>query len=461
MSFAESCKRLDAGIDAHLSTYITKTKAIEALADFKSRAVVAVGLKGIGKSSAYRYLTEIDLDSNQVVVGINPDNFTLYLPNRDLNYTTYRKQFEHDLVVEALRAIVEKAQILGTQVPKIGPLIETARKEQKAYLDSVKKFIGRGVGFSVVGFGLSVGKGDSPVLVGLRPEKDVQSQYDTLAAICRAGVKVRIVVDDPEQVFSASRTLNEELVGGFCLAAIRLSDAITNLKVIALVKTHIYQPVMISVDDLTRYPRHMIPLQWTNDELIELVNRRLKGEKQRWVDVFEGSEAGAKTLIRTEIKQMSRNGPRDLLRTFDIGFQVSSNGKIGKTQLSEAHQSASQDSMDELTSAYNSLYPQLGDVVRAVFHDFEHHSFKVKEFRDHLQNLMINDQDMKALSRLKWMQSRTSKTLPAVFFETGVLALESSGNMTLPFEGGYTLDAFRRAQSLKLVPSLAPAVAAG
>src|SRR6266436_7547512 len=119
MSFPDTCKRLDAGIDNRLSSYITKTKAIDALENFSSRAVIAVGLKGIGKSSAFRYLTEISKDSNEVIIGINPDKFTLHLTNRDLSYTTYRKQFEHDIVIEALRAIIERQAVLQTQVSGI------------------------------------------------------------------------------------------------------------------------------------------------------------------------------------------------------------------------------------------------------------------------------------------------------------------------------------------------------
>jgi hypothetical protein len=460
MSFPDTCKRLDAGIDGYLSSYITKTQAIGALVDFKSRAVVAVGLKGIGKSSAFRYLTEISKDSNQVVIGINPDKFTLHLTNRDLSYTTYRKQFEHDIVVEALRAIIDRQDVLQTQVSGIKSLIDAARKEQKSYLEAVKQFIGRGVGVSALGFGLTLGKAESPVLVGLRPEKDVRSQYDTLSAICSSGVKVRIVVDDPEQVFSANRSLNEELVGGFCLAAIRLSDAVPNLKVIALLKTHVYQPVLRSVDDLRRYPEHMISLRWTSDELLELLHRRIKAEGQKWVDLFDGSETNAKNLIRGELKNITRNGPRDLLRTLDVAFQKSSTGKVGKSELGKARERASQDSLDELTSAYNNLYPQLGDVVSAVFRSSASRSYPIKGLREHIQNLIVNDHDMKALSTLKWLQSRSSQTLPELFFETGVLALESEGTLTLPYEGGYTLDQFRKADSIRLVPALVAAIAA-
>ena len=55
-----------------------------------------------------------------------------------------------------------------------------------------------------------------------------------------------IVVDEPEQVFSTSRELDTHSIGGFCLAALRLSEANPNLKVIPLLKTHVYYPIFCS-----------------------------------------------------------------------------------------------------------------------------------------------------------------------------------------------------------------------
>jgi hypothetical protein len=459
MSFADSCKRLEGGKDGRLSHYITNTEAIAALSDYKSRAVVAVGLKGIGKSSAYRALTEFGKVSDEVVVGIDPNKFSLHLVKRDLNYTTYRKQFEHDLVVEALRAIVVRASTLEANVPGIRPLIAAAQREQKAYFEAVKQFFGRGVGVSVAGFGFNVGKADGPVLVGLRQQEDVRAAQEALKALCRKGVKVRIVVDDPEQVFSASRSLDVDLVGGFCLAAINLSDDIKNLKIITLIKPHVYQPVIKSVDDLTRYPDHMIRLRWTYDELIEVIQRRLDAEKQKWTDVFEGTEASAKKMLRDELEEITRNGPRDLLRTLDVAFKKSKNGKIDRSLLKASRETAAQGSLDEITGAYNALYPDLGDVVNAVFRGVAEKEFTLEELRQHIQSLMIKDTDMKALSKLKWMQSQNSRTVPNLLFETGVIALKSSNKAILPFDENYTMERFRRADAVFLAPALAGAIA--
>jgi hypothetical protein len=459
MSFADSCKRLEGGQDGQLSRYITDTEAIKALKDYKNPAVVAVGLKGIGKSSAYRALTEFGKFENEVVIGIDPNKFALHLPKKDLSYTSFRKQFEHELVVEALRSIVERAFVLEANVSGIKTLIAEAKRHQQSYVEAVKNFLGRGGGISFAGFGFSVGKADSPVLVGLRPQEDIQAAQETLRALCRKGVKVRVVVDDPEQVFSASASLDVNLVGGFCLAAITLSHDVENLKIIALMKPHVYQPVMRSVDDLTRYPYHMIRLRWTHEELIKIIQRRLDAEGQKWTDVFEGTEASAKKMLRDELEKITRNGPRDLLRSLDAALESSTNGKASKVLLQTSRERAAQGSLDELTSAYNALYPDLGDVVSAIFRNSAEKSFTLEELRNHIQTLQMKDPDMKAVSKLKWMQAQNTKTLPNLLLETGVIAFRHANKTILPFEEQYSLDRFRKADAVFLVPALAAAVA--
>src|ERR1041384_5126928 len=79
-----------------LKSYFTKTTAIDNLARFDSQGVIAVGLKGIGKTAAFRYFTEFE-EITDVVIGIDTEKYTLYLPQKDLNYEVCRKQFQHDI----------------------------------------------------------------------------------------------------------------------------------------------------------------------------------------------------------------------------------------------------------------------------------------------------------------------------------------------------------------------------
>ena len=81
--FRGACQRLDGGRDQNLTSYFEITEALNELARFDTPQTLAVGMKGVGKSAAFRYLTELDQGAD-VVVGLTPENYTLHLPNKDL-----------------------------------------------------------------------------------------------------------------------------------------------------------------------------------------------------------------------------------------------------------------------------------------------------------------------------------------------------------------------------------------
>ena len=454
MRFHESCKKLDSGTDGDLKSYFVRTKAIDALARFDSQQVVAVGLKGVGKTGAYRHLVEFG-KSADIVVGITTDKFSLYLPNKNLHYAACRKQFEHDLVIEALRAITENRDSIKSKVSK--GLLDKAAKQVTSYTELLKKVSGRFGGISVLGCGFTIARPETPVVVGLRPEKEITEAFQVLKDICSSGVKVRIVVDDPEQVFSATRELDTHLIGGFCLAALRLSSAIHGLKVIALLKTHVYYPILIDVDDLRKYPDHMARLCWSRDELVNVIDARLKWSKSSWTDFFAGSEPTGRQRVKS-LTENIRNGPRDLLRWIDLSLQLVGTGKITEQTVKETRKKASLDSFGELESAHSSNYPKIGAVIKVVFRSDPDHKYTLRELQQHLENLIVNAPEMRSLSGLTWMQHENSQTLPELLFETGAIALESKGTLILPYEEGYQPGNLEAADYILLTPALAGAL---
>jgi len=341
-------KKLDAGTDSNLGSYFARTTAIDELARFASQKVVAVGLKGVGKTAAYRYFTEFEKGA-EIVVGINPDKFSLYLPDTKLNYATTRKQFEHDLVLEALRTVTQNRSSLKSKVRK--SLLDRAAGQVKSYTDTLKDVADRVGGISILGFGFTIHHPQIPVAVGLREERDITDAFNILKEICADGLRIRIVVDDPEHVFSASREVDTHLIGGFCLAALRLSDAIPGFKVIALLKSHVYYPVLLDVDDLRKYPDHMGRLCWIKEELVEVVAKRLAWAGFSLTSFFEGTEKQARKLVEDMCANV-RNGPRDLLRWLDLSLQLTKGTKIGERTVSQTKKKMSLDSLGEFESAH-------------------------------------------------------------------------------------------------------------
>jgi hypothetical protein len=310
--FHESCKTLRSADDTRLGGYHVVTPAVRDLAAFKSAQGLAVGLKGIGKTAAYRYLVEFDKKTPDVTVGIDSNNYSLYLVNKDLKYDACRKQFRHDIILEALRAFSDSSEGVQDKVP--ASLVKAAKKQVKSYAAMLGKLGAnlQGLSVSILGCGFTLPlASQQPVAIGLRTNKEIGSALDTLKDICSAGVRIRIVIDDPENVFSASNELDVPLVGGLCLAALELADLIPNLKVIVLLKTHVYYPVVSRVDDLRGYPDHMGRLSWDVDTLTSVVNDRLRWTQTKWSDVFEPDEAAGRRLVRDMCGKV-RNGPRDL-----------------------------------------------------------------------------------------------------------------------------------------------------
>lgn len=452
-AFHDSCRELAGDLDQKLKAYVTPTKALAALESTSSDAAVAVGLKGTGKSSAYRYLTEFKVPD--VVVAINPDSYEFTLPARNLHYAAARKQFEHDLVLEALRAIVN-AEDRARKKGATAAMIAAARKQVTSYLETVKKAAGRvkGFGGSILGCGFTIQVADAQTSVGLLLRKDIESAREALKKICDAGVVVRIVIDDPEHVFSATKDLDTHLLGGLCLAAIGLRRAIKNFKVVIFLKTHVYHPVAAAMEDLSKYPDHMVRLTWTRPELLTLIERRLSAASLRIEDLFKAKAATDGKQIIEQMVPNIRNGPRDLLRWLDLALLASNDSPVTMAHINGVAGKASRDAFVEMERAHFESYPQLGSVVKTIFKAKPSQQFSHREFAEHIRDLLINDKDMQALSNIPWMQRQAASTLPFVLFEAGALAFRNDSETTLPFEENYDLVNFQSAASLFLTPAL-------
>jgi hypothetical protein len=296
-----------------------------------------------------------------------------------------------------------------------------------------------------------------PVAIGLREERDITDAFNILKEICAGGVKIRIVVDDPEHVFSASSELDTHLIGGFCLAALRLSEAIPGFKVIALLKSHVYYPVLLDVDDLRKYPDHMGRLCWIKEELVEVIAKRLKWAGSSWTSFFEGTEKQARQMVEGMCGYV-RNGPRDLLRWVDLSNQTTKGAKIGERTISQTKKRMSSDSLGEFESAHNSSYPKIGAVLKVIFRDDPQHKYSLAELKGHIKNLLIKNSEMKALSKMTWMQFETNQSIPKLLFETGAIAFEFKGRVILPYEEGYDNENFEAATSIFVVPTFIEAI---
>jgi hypothetical protein len=452
--FHESCKTLRSADDAKLSGYYVVTPAVQGLAAFESNQGLAIGLKGIGKTAAYRYLAEFDTKTPDIIVGIDSNKYSLYLTNKDLKYDACRKQFRHDLVLEGLRAFSDSSKAVRERIaPSVAKAAAKQVKSYTAMLGKLKANL-QGMNISILGSGFTLPlASQSPVAIGLRTNSEIESALETLKAICDAGIRIRIVIDDPENVFSATNELDVPLVGGLCLAALELAKLIPNLKVIVLLKTHVYYPVLSRVDDLRGYPDHIGRLSWNEERLTSVVQGRLRWTGTKWTDVFTGSESEARTMVQDMCRKV-RNGPRDLLRWMDLTLQLAGGGKVSKSTVEKARKKSSLDALAELEAAHAETYPKIGAVLRIVFRGNGDRNFALHELRKTVEGLWLKDPEMMALTKLPWMQRESAFTLPELFFRVGALALCNGKHPVLPYEDEYDVATFESCSHLSLVPAL-------
>jgi len=457
-AFQESCRWLDAGQDPHLEHYFTPTRSIEHVAAFGAPETLAVGIKGVGKSSAFRYFTEFDQNAD-IVVGVTPESHTVHLPNRKLHYSTCMKQFEYDLVIEALKAVVDRRSQLSLNAKVPAPILDQAAKHVSTFKKSLVKWAGRLGGISVLGCGFTVNAPptETPALVGIEGDAKIVEPRRTLEALCRAGIRIRLVVDDPEQVFSASQDLDAHLVGGFCLAALRLSSTIENLKIIVLLKSHVYYQLLGQIDDLGKHIDHAGRLSWTREELLEVIDHRLRWADVLWTNVFEASEADAHELI-ADMSSEVRNGPRDLLRWLYYALERAAGGRVSRQHVEETRSQMAIEALRELEVAFLNDYKGVTPVLRSIFGKDLSNSFTLDGLRAHIADQLVTSREMRVLARLRWMQSQTSHTLPAVFLRVGALAFQSGDSLVLPYNAGYDEGALERATGIRLVPAIAAAI---
>lgn len=450
---------LDAPRDENLGQYFIVTPTIKSLADAQSTRVLAVGLRGIGKSAAFRYLVEYD-QSVKLTVGLDRHRHKMALPLTNVNYATSEDQFYLDLVMEALRLIVDNAERLPARPSS--SRVKKAKSLINKYRRTVKENGGTIRASSLIGSGFTVTKPNPQVLIAV--EHKLDGSDELLKEICEAGLSLRIVVDDPEAVLSASKVLDVDLVGGFCLAALRFSQLSQNLKVICLLRTNIYHELRSKIGDFTKYPDYVTRLSWTQDGLRELVEKRVAwATVKRRPDLRDLFETRAKSPVKILDRMVKavRNGPRDLLRWIYLGLQNAAEdgrAKIRQGDISASRSRVAIASLDELETAYGSKYEEITHVIRAIFRKRSRQKIPVGHFITLVDDLAVSDLTMRKLQRLPWMQQTSSAKLPVILFEVGAIGFEARKRSYQPYEVGYDLPNFEIADNLYLAPLLAEAV---
>jgi hypothetical protein len=356
--FQRYLKETDARTDPNLHLYRVETEAMKRLASFSDRAFLAVGLKGIGKTACFLTLqAPTDADVIQPISAETQEPHEIASSRPTLQYIP---EIRSELIMQALVALhsrVKNDPKLSRRVP------QDAHQELNVLIaDLVKKltssfdFLG---GVTFMGFGISFrnrNKGDPEFRLVSR--SNYNKTLALLQKLCTV-VRIRLIVDDPEAIFSADEGLNENLVAALAIAADELNSKVPNFKCVVLIKPNVLQALR-KVDE---FPNVQVRLSWTDEELKEVIRLRAKAANVKLKDVFRAEP----DLTLIKLTKDSRSGPRDVLRR--LGFQLDAYPLEAVTPetLEKTIGLYSESCFDQMYGPYERPYPGLSRASIILF----------------------------------------------------------------------------------------------
>jgi len=410
------------------------------------------GLKGIGKTAAYRALTEFDKTADSSV-GIAPKDCRVELPKMNMRAPKCSFIFEYEMALYLFHTIWVNKKVFNKLST---PSQKAVKNHVETFWNKIDKALRKVQGLGALGFGLTLANATSRNKKLLHSRSDENKAIGILTEACNQGLKLRLTIDDPEDVFCSTSELDKDILGGLCLAAGRLNDTIPNLKVVVLMKTHVHDFVIGNTADLDKYPDACGRLFWGNDGLRSLIEKRINHFcpvlKSNWREVFLGKKLNVKAT--TEIFEMLfssiGNGPRHLIRYIHLAANnagAKNRKVISLADLKAVKIALSKESFVTFEATNNEEFPRIGDVIRAVFSGNPSVRYSRADFRKYLQQLIL-EKDFEKLNNLNWMQQISIDALPLILFRCGALALQSGKEVVLPYMAEYTESSFENAMSI-------------
>jgi hypothetical protein len=441
--------------EPNLINYFVHTNSIKKIKESKNICIVS-GLKGIGKTATFRELTEFDRNSD-IIIDISPDMYSLNLPSVDLRSVIYSNEFEFELAIELLQKFITRSELHIRIDPK---LVKEAKSHVKTFIDDLKSLGGRIKGISVLGCGFDLSDPKTKILTGLKGRNNEFAALETLKKIANAGITMRIVIDDPEEVFLSSTTVIPEILGGLWLACARLNLLSEKLHCYILMKTHIFDLTRTNTADLDKYPNSYINICWEAEDLKNLIQNRIIDFTKCTISEWENQLFGKihqreKEKIYNYLFSNLRNGPRELITWIYYAFEYLETTKeehLNLESLKNTVSNLSSNSFNYFNSSNGEEFKEIGSLIKIIFENNSEKEFTKAEFTDRIRDLLFNNDDFQKLQKKHtWIQSTVSYSFAEIFFRVGALNIIDT-NEIYPFMCKYNLDSFNKAKKIKLTP---------
>ncbi|MCY0096441.1 P-loop ATPase, Sll1717 family [Hoeflea ulvae] len=354
-------KKTDGRADDQVLEYTHDTESMSTIATAAEPISLVLGLKGIGKSTAFKYFTQPtgnpESEMRVFRLGFSPGSDQLLKLSKGTS-GEYRERLYNILLMSAISFF--RANNL------------TPRSKARQFLSKIEDIIGPVEGPTEVLFsqararltGAFGFKFDLSEDVDARIQNfDREASRELFASIRAQKIRVHYFFDDPEMLLGTEKT-GWDALAGLVQAADQVNTNFGGVfDVTVLLKSHLYRRVMDYEETANIFPARISSLTWGASDLSGALKLRLNAAGVKLSDFID--ETGVD--IERDVFANLRSGPRDLFVWLALAFEEAGRKKICKLHLEKTLPAAGKHSMQQITSGYKDIVSDIQVILRELF----------------------------------------------------------------------------------------------
>lgn len=427
--FIDLVRNTEARADDDFHRYDVTTAAIAKLLDREGRGFLAIGLKGVGKSAAFKMLS--GPAGADVVRAIDAETYRIPDESTPIPTRQYLREIRGEILFQAIADLVDADRAdpgLSGRIPD--DILQRARTLRARLWEKIKGIVGEVGGVSFFGFGITrraAAKGKRKTIEQLNTE-DHDEAVSILSALAEK-VRFRTVIDDPEAIFTIGERFNANMVAAVCIAAHEIRQKLPNMHIVVLLKPNVFD-ALLQVDEFVRIPIDVrVRLSWSREELKEVVRRRAAAAGYDLGDFMSPTES-----ILDEILLGSRTGPRDVLNRILVHDMIDPSGKMTGSSLAASAETFAQVSFEQMTGPYSSEYPGLARASIILFESGDS-EFDREALRRRFDTMIASDREIIACADQEW--ARNSQRFADLLIQFGLVAIRQGRRVVVPYEADF------------------------
>ena len=292
-----------------LPNYLVKTDFFENLLSGDNDINVVLSIKGSGKSTLVRLFEKevCQNTENSVLISFNPSDALA------LEYEQGAPAVFHDRYKKQIAAICLHAFDELSERKSHSGVFKDIKDDIKYALSPIKQIVGDTLSrVESIGYkGFKVNFSNPNFKKIQNADFHFEGAVDLLTKMGLRGLRAFVTFDDPEKMFLDQENYENGLIG-LLLASIQMNSQLSGaVNTLVFLRHDVYEKVLSFKDDQIAniHPRKFRSIFWATDELIEVVNERVKFCNLAFDEVFNFSP----DEIEGQYKKFLRNGPRDLV----------------------------------------------------------------------------------------------------------------------------------------------------